>query len=368
MKANSINWTNTLFLSLSPILTAIGLWYFLSYEGFSWKYLGLFFIFYILTGFSITAGYHRLISHKAYKTNSLIKLFYLLFGAATFQNSAKKWCQDHRIHHNQVDTDLDPYNSKRGFFYSHIGWVCLNSEDHKKYDRDLAQDPLIGWQDKYYIPIAIGIGILLPTWIGYLMGSALGGLVFGAGLRIVCVHHCTFFINSLAHIWGSQPYSDQNTARDNAFLAFLTYGEGYHNFHHRFAGDYRNGLRWYHFDPTKWLIRFLSYLGWATGLKRIPEEEILKAKLRTTNNRLLKQANSNWKQEYLDKLENLRIKVEENQRKFRALKKEYKARKQELAHSSREKLKEMKISLQLAKADFKTAYHEWKLYSKALTV
>jgi stearoyl-CoA desaturase (delta-9 desaturase) len=97
-------------------------------------------------------------------------------------------------------------------------------------------------------------------------------------LRLVLSHHFTFFINSLAHIWGSQPYTDQNSARDNGILAFLTYGEGYHNFHHIFEYDYRNGIRWWQFDPTKWLIKSCSWFGLTRNLKVCPEDRIVKAK------------------------------------------------------------------------------------------
>ncbi|HET7159581.1 MAG TPA: fatty acid desaturase, partial [Burkholderiales bacterium] len=107
----------------------------------------------------------------------------------------------------------------------------------------------------------------------------LGVFLLAGLLRLVVNHHFTWFINSLAHMWGSQPYTDENTARDNPWLAFLTYGEGYHNFHHIFQNDYRNGVKWYHWDPTKWIIAGLGAVKLATGLKRVPDLWIQRAQL-----------------------------------------------------------------------------------------
>jgi stearoyl-CoA desaturase (delta-9 desaturase) len=144
-------------------------------------------------------------------------------------------------------------------------------------------DKMVMWQHKYYMPIAIAFGIILPTYIGHLMGSALGGFALAGLARIVFVHHCTFFINSLCHIVGSRPYTDTNTARDSFIMAFFSYGEGYHNYHHYFPTDYRNGIKWYQFDPTKWLIKFAELMGLARDLKRVPERIIVEAKFKMSH-------------------------------------------------------------------------------------
>ena len=114
------------------------------------------------------------------------------------------------------------------------------------------------WQHKHYLALVILMNIGLPAFLGWLNGDIISMVLLAGLLRLVVVHHCTFFINSLAHIWGKQPYTNKNTARDNAFLALLTYGEGYHNFHHIFENDYRNGIKWWDYDPTKWLIKLMS--------------------------------------------------------------------------------------------------------------
>ncbi len=120
---------------------------------------------------------------------------------------------------------------------------------------------------------------LFPMLIGWMMGSALGGLVIAGGLRIALTQQSTFFVNSLCHTLGKQTYSKEISARDSWFVAVLTHGEGYHNFHHKFQIDYRNGIKWYHWDPTKWVIRTLNFMGLATKLRQISNAEILKARL-----------------------------------------------------------------------------------------
>ena len=236
------------------------------------------------SGMSITAGYHRLWSHKAYKANAVVRFFYALGGALALQNSALHWASDHRVHHKHVDdNEKDPYSAKMGFWYSHIGWMLREYQSQRYHDyknvRDLQNDRIVMWQHKHYLALALLMNIGLPAFLGWLNGDVWSMLLIAGLLRLVVVHHCTFFINSLAHIWGKQPYTDKNTARDNGILALFTYGEGYHNFHHIFENDYRNGIKWWHYDPTKWLIKLLSWCGMAQDLRTSPQERIESARL-----------------------------------------------------------------------------------------
>lgn len=279
-KVAKLDWTNTVFLISTPIAAVVLSWIYFANNGLQWSQIALAVAFYFITGMSITAGYHRLLSHRTYQANSFVKLIYLLFGAATFQNSALKWCSDHRIHHNHVDHDKDPYNINKGFFHAHIGWIFYQEKVlDPKYPKDLLNDKLVMWQHRNYLWLCVTMGFILPTVIGYFLGSALGGFALAGVMRVVFVHHCTFFINSLCHMVGTRPYTDSNTARDSAIMALFSYGEGYHNYHHYFPTDYRNGIRWFHFDPTKWLIRTLSYIGWTKNLKQVPEKLISEARL-----------------------------------------------------------------------------------------
>ncbi len=352
------SWLNISFLLGTPVLSVLLAVYYFETEVFNPYFILLFFAFYILTGFSMTAGYHRLFSHRTYKTEPWLEWFYLLFGAAAFQNSALLWADDHRHHHRFVDTEGDPYSAQKGLFHSHIGWVFYKDVKARDFSqvKDLYQNPRIRFQHENFFKTASIVGILLPTFIGWMMGSAIGGFLFGGIGRVVVVHHFIFLINSLAHYWGKQTYSDKSSAKDNPWLAFFTYGEGYHNFHHAFESDYRNGVKWYHFDPTKWLIRTLASVGAAKDLRRVNEAVILRARLMMDRDCLMKSLPYTF-ESFRDSLESLQSKILEAKTRMRRLKDEYYR-----GHASRmQSIEHIKAEIQRAKADFKQAYREWQM-------
>ena len=284
-----INWVTTILFSTTFVAAVIGVPLYSWLVGYSAAAWVWFAVFLIASGLSITAGYHRLWSHHAYEAHWSVRLFFMLFGAMTIQNSIYVWAAGHRPHHRFVDDeDLDPYSSRRGMWFSHIGWMLrsyASGVPDFKYVKDLERDPIVMFQHDHYLPIVLAMNIALPLLVGVLSGDVWGTLLLAGVLRLVVNHHVTFFINSLAHGWGRQPYTDQNTSRDNPILAFFTYGEGYHNFHHLFASDYRNGIRWWQWDPTKWLIRVMSMLGLATKLRVTPSVAIEQARLDMQFNR-----------------------------------------------------------------------------------
>ncbi|MFQ5682273.1 MAG: acyl-CoA desaturase [Candidatus Binatia bacterium] len=279
--SDPIEWTNMLFLSITALIALVATPIYIYFMGSSPALIGVFVFYFAATGFSITAGYHRLFAHRSYDAHPSIKFFYLLFGAAACQNSALKWAADHRYHHRFVDQDADPYNIRRGFFHAHIGWTFIKRPENSCFDSvsDLFQDPLVRWQRRFYIPLAILVGGALPLLVGYFLGDALGCFLLSGVTRTVIVHHSTFLINSLCHFVGKQPYSLNDSSRDSALVAIPTLGEGYHNFHHRFQYDYRNGIRWYHFDPTKWIIKTLETLHLVRNLRKASDVHIFKARL-----------------------------------------------------------------------------------------
>ena len=270
------NWWNALFLTSSPLIAFVGTALYIYFQGFRWSDLALFLVFHALTGLAITGGYHRYYSHRAYKCHPIVQGLYLLFGAAAFENSVLFWSSSHRFHHRHVDSEGDPYNIKKGFFWAHMGWIFFNDPKARTFDnaQDLQKDRLVMWQHKYYVLIAFLVGVGLPTLIGSFWGRPMAGFLWGGWLRIVAVNHCTFLINSASHCIGSRPHGDDCTARNCWWLAFFTFGEGYHNFHHAYASDYRNGYRWYQWDPTKWLIYGLSKVRLASKLNRIPSSQV----------------------------------------------------------------------------------------------
>jgi stearoyl-CoA desaturase (delta-9 desaturase) len=278
----SMDLKSLIVLTLTPVVSIVFIPYYAVNYGFSLSDWLWFSFFMVSTGLSITAGYHRLWSHRAYKANSILKVFFMLFGAAALQNSIIKWSSDHRDHHRFVDNkELDPYAATKGFWYSHFTWMLRDSPNNCSRTEnitDLKKDKIVMFQDRYYAIIAIFMCFGLPGIIGAVYGSIGGCLLLSGFLRLVLNHHFTFFINSLAHIWGKQLYSDETTARDNPILSLFTYGEGYHNFHHKYAGDYRNGVKWYDFDPSKWVIYLLSKIGCTYDMKTIPKPMIEAAK------------------------------------------------------------------------------------------
>jgi len=286
--ATHINWTNTLFLIITPIVALIGTATIVTLGLLSWKTVCLMVALLIFVGFSVTAGYHRLFSHSTYKAAWPLRLFYLLFAAGSFEGSVLEWCTDHRNHHLYTDTEKDPYNITQSFWHAHIGWLFTLDVSKRDFSNveDLQQDPLARFQHRFFIPIAIFIGFILPILIASLWGDIWGGLLIAGFLRIVITQHMTFCINSVAHTFGKPTYSERCTARDNWVTAFLTMGEGYHNFHHKFPADYRNGIRFYHFDPTKWIIQTLSYFRITRDLKRVAHHRIIYYRIDMDRNRL----------------------------------------------------------------------------------
>ncbi len=180
------------------------------------------------------------------------------------------------------DNDKDPYSIGRGFWFAHIGWMLReykSGEVDYSVVPDLQRDPVVAWQHRWYWLLSIGSNTGLPMLLGWLVGDFWGVFLLAGVARLVVNHHVTFFINSLAHTWGSQPYTDENSARDNWFISLFTYGEGYHNFHHMFQNDYRNGIRWWQFDFNKWFIATCAALGLASDRKRTSRFKILRARL-----------------------------------------------------------------------------------------
>jgi stearoyl-CoA desaturase (delta-9 desaturase) len=282
------SWNNIGLMLLVHVAATIGLALYLIFHGLTLAAALIGFGLAALTIFSISAGYHRLFSHRAYEAHPVFRLFLLVFGAGAFQNSVLAWAADHRRHHGHTDEELDPYNAKLGFWHSHLGWA-LRKEDPRLPTasvRDLERDPLITWQHRRYGVIGIASGLVLPTLLGLAFGDPIGGFVVGAAVRLLVCYHVTFAINSLAHRFGTQPYSDSTSARDSFIVALLSMGEGYHNFHHTFPADYRNGAGRGQYDPTKWALWVLARLRLARHLKVTSASHILRARLRMDERRL----------------------------------------------------------------------------------
>ena len=265
-----IIWSNALFLSLSPILTALSIPAYIYFSGHHWALTATAITLWIFAGMGITVGYHRLFAHRSYDAHQVWKFIALVSGAAALQNSALVWSASHRRHHKHTDHHEDPYDATKGFWWSHMRWIFHENDKVHDYSNapDLAADKLVMWQHRNYWSIVFTCNVLLPLGLGFLIGHPLGMLLFAGLARVVFTHQATFCINSLCHMIGNQPWSKKDTSKDSWICALITFGEGYHNFHHTFPADYRNGLKWYHFDPSKWLIWTGNLLGLTSNLKR----------------------------------------------------------------------------------------------------
>jgi len=278
-----VNWPVTAVLG-GTFLAAVTVvpWYGFAhgYNAWAWFFFALFTV---LNGVGIGSGYHRLWSHRTYEAHPALKWFLAVFGGMALQNSIITWSARHRVHHRDVDdNDKDPYSIGRGFWFAHIGWMLKDyrsGEVDYAVVKDLENDPVCALQHRWYGTLAWSTNLLLPLLLGWMTGDVWGMLLLAGVLRLVVSHHVTFFINSLAHIWGSRPYTDENSARDNHLLALITYGEGYHNYHHLFQNDYRCGIRWWHLDINKWFISVCAWMGLARGRKRAPAFKVLRARL-----------------------------------------------------------------------------------------
>jgi stearoyl-CoA desaturase (Delta-9 desaturase) len=275
-----INWRNCSFFFVMTAFAVIGCPIYIYNYGLAPAEIALFAFWATVTGMSITIGYHRFYAHKAFKVHPIIEYLVAFFGAGAFQESVLQWTSQHRQHHKYVDTEQDPYNIKQGFFYAHMGWLLYRRHNIDFSNvKDLSQKKFLAHQHEYYKYWGIVSGIILPTVVGGLLGHWVGGFLIGVAGRMTFVHHGTFMINSVCHYFGKSTFDRTASPRDHWIVALITNGEGFHSYHHRFPSDYRNGIKWYHWDPSKWAIAAMARIGLARDLKRASEFQIVSASL-----------------------------------------------------------------------------------------
>jgi stearoyl-CoA desaturase (delta-9 desaturase) len=258
--------------------------------GFSWVHLGLLLGGYILTALGITVGYHRLFTHRSFETNAVVQFLLGAFGSMAVQGPLLKWVAIHRRHHQLSDTHDDPHSPLhqgegflglvRGFWFAHLGWIFKPDPPNlSRYVKDLRQSALLR-QVSLLFPVWVALGLLIPALLGGLLtgtwSGALLGLVWGGLARIFLVHHVTWSVNSVCHLWGRRPFPSADHSRNNLLFGVLALGEGWHNNHHAFPTSARHGLRWWQVDASYWFIRALSWLGLAWKV-RVPASETVRA-------------------------------------------------------------------------------------------
>lgn len=308
MTSNGFNWGPGLFIIAYHTILILVLPLYLVFYTPSLALCLVTIALFFMTGMSITGGYHRLYAHRAYRAHWLVEALLLWFGSLSAQGSVLRWGFDHRLHHAHVDTHDDPYSIKRGFWHAHMLWLFSKPEPiEAKVVPDLLNNRMVRFQDTYYPFCMFASNLVVCAFVGWLLGDYAGAFVFAGLLRMFALHHATWLINSAAHTWGWKPFCQEQSAVDNFLLSLVTFGEGYHNYHHTFASDYRNGVRWYHFDPTKWMIWALSKLGLTSNLRRTDPLVIKRRMVIECKNLLMEKLETAWTQGR----EELQIKVQE---------------------------------------------------------
>jgi stearoyl-CoA desaturase (delta-9 desaturase) len=260
-KDERLNWTTTIVMILFHLGAVAALFV------FSWKAFAVaVFLYWMTVGLGISLGYHRLHTHRSYKTPKLLEYFFAVCGASTLEGGPIFWVATHRIHHQKSDHEGDPHSPRDGAWWSHVGWILLGEAKHNntrllsKYAPDLAKDPFYVWLNNYHwVPVLVLAVILYAT----------GGIPFvlwGICMRIVVGLHATWLVNSATHMWGSRRFDTHDDSKNNWWVALLTFGEGWHNNHHAHPTSARHGLAWYEVDISWISLKVMKFLGIAKSV------------------------------------------------------------------------------------------------------
>ena len=289
---------HTIYTTIGLVLPFAGLVAAMSlswmYGWFDWTQLLIVLAGYALTGFGITIGYHRLLTHRSLETFPAVRAFWMMMGALAIQKSPIEWCATHRKHHALSDRPGDPhsphenepgfFNSLKGFWHAHTGWLLnghIFTTDHKRYVPDLLQDPLAVWIHRTWDYVWFPLAFLIPTAVSWAITGtgqgALMGFLWGGCARIFIVQHITFSTNSICHMFGQRDYQSTDESRNNFVCAMLSGGEGFHNNHHAFPTSARHGLEWWQFDLSWYVIRLMELTGLAWNVK-LPSLELRESK------------------------------------------------------------------------------------------
>lgn len=289
--ADNVDRVANLVVTIVPVgLLGLAIW--LAWGGvLHWSDLIVLAVTYLLTGLGITVGYHRLFTHRSFKTSPAMRALFAVLGSAAVEGPVIEWVSNHRKHHQFSDQPGDPHSphlergsgwrgALGGLFHAHVGWI-LGSEEmasEDRYAKDLLADPVVRFVDRTFV-LWVLVGMAVPFGLGFaLTGSLAGGLtglLWGGAVRMLFLHHATFSINSLCHFFGRRGFSTDDESRNLLWLALPTLGEAWHNNHHAFPTSARHGLRWYQLDPSGWLIAGMERLGLVSDVIRItPEREL----------------------------------------------------------------------------------------------
>jgi stearoyl-CoA desaturase (delta-9 desaturase) len=254
----------------------------------------IFAVVYLVTGLGITVGFHRLFTHRSFSTHPWLRGVFAALGSAAIEGPVISWVADHRKHHACSDRHGDPHSphvghgggikgALRGFVHAHVGWIFIHTQrgSKERFAPDLLADPVVSFVNRTFILWAI-VGLAAPFGLGVAIGgdvaAGLTGLLWGGAVRVFVVHHVTYSINSLCHMFGRQPFETRDESRNLAWLALPTLGESWHNNHHAFPTSAVHGLGRWQLDPSALVIAVLEKVGLAWDVVRIaPERQAAKA-------------------------------------------------------------------------------------------
>lgn len=241
--AQPIVWRNVFSMSALHVLGTYAFVYAIyhcSWKSWAWAYSIA-----IIAGFGVLAGSHRLWTHRCYKAKWPLRVLLMVLQTMSLQNDIYEWARDHRVHHKYSETDADPHNSRRGFFFAHMGWLLVRKHPQVKIKgalvdmSDLWRDPVVRFQRRFYIPLVIIFWLLFPISVPvYFWNESIYLAVCGNFARYFLSLHQAWFVNSAAHLWGKQPFDKRIQPRECDWVSWLSMGEGYHNYHHAFPYDY----------------------------------------------------------------------------------------------------------------------------------
>jgi stearoyl-CoA desaturase (delta-9 desaturase) len=263
-------WVTFVFMALFHVLAVVALF------NFTWSGLAVFAVtYYVSLAWGIGMSYHRLLTHRSYKTPKVIEYFLTICATLALEGGPLFWVATHRQHHQHSDADPDPHTPRHGGFWAHMGWILFGNLEHNdvvrtaKYAPDLAKDPSHRWISKYHWVPLTTLGLVL---------LAIGGwnwVLWGVFLRTTVGLHVTWLVNSGTHLWGSRRFATRDDSRNNWWVAILSFGEGWHNNHHAHPTSAAHGLAWYEVDLTYWHIRALQALGLASDVKMARVNQVL---------------------------------------------------------------------------------------------
>ena len=253
-----------------------------------WNDIFTFLVLYVPTGLGVTVGFHRLFTHRSFKTTRWLRATFAILGSAAIEGPVISWVADHRKHHAFSDRVGDPHSphvehgrgwrgAARGLAHAHVGWLFVHTHRarRERYAPDLIADPMMRWLDRTFLVWAVG-GLAAAFWLGWLFGGTvhdgLTGLLWGGAVRILVLHHVTYSVNSLCHFFGRQRFDVRDESRNLAWLAPLSFGEAWHNNHHAFPTSAEHGLRRREVDPSARVIAALERLGLAWDVVRVSSE------------------------------------------------------------------------------------------------